>query len=103
MKISDWHVMEQENKHHSLFYGDLSEFDEDDLEGLIEVPYKKWNIGDFTEILGSMLEDDNRHSMTSLGSFIVSMLEKANISEEQQLIVIKNIVEHYSEYHSLNF
>lgn len=106
MKINDWHVMKSvytDNNKTSYFYGDLSEFEPEDYALLVEAPIGEWAKEDFVEILGNMLEDDNRHTLITLPNLLVDIMCKSNISEEHQLLMMRNLTEHYSEKHSLKY
>lgn len=98
MIFSDWHVMEnRKNKERHYFYGDLSEFESDDLEGLSEVPFSDWKDVDFAELLGNEFEDRNLHSMTSLPSQMLECMKQANIMEVQRTMAMKLFARKYMD------
>lgn len=56
----------------------------------------------FMENFQNMLEDDNRHSVTSLGKLIIDMMEKCGISEKEQTDMMCCIMEKYALTNSLS-
>lgn len=92
MKIQNWHVMTK-GKERSYFYGDLSDFEPNELEGYSEVSYDLWIAEDFTEILGNILENRNHHWLTDVPRILLDVLESALLEENTRMFVMKKFAE----------
>lgn len=92
MKIQNWHVMTKGNER-SYFYGDLSDFETEELEGYSEVPYGLWIAEDFSEILGNILEDRNHHWMTDVPRLLLDVLESTLPEENTRMFIMKKFAE----------
>lgn len=92
MKLNNWHVMTKDNVR-SYFYGDLSEFEPDELDGYVEVPYDSWIAEDFTEVLGNILEDRNHHWMTDMPKMLFEVCTEALISEDSRTFILQKFSE----------
>lgn len=65
-----------------------------------ETEPESYKADDHVEILGSLLEDDNRHSITNIGNVFKDCMISAGIEEDKTAAVLGNIVERYSKTHS---
>ena len=94
--------MKDEAGHHSYFYGDLDDYEPEDLEGYTKVTEDEYTADDIAEIFGNILEDNNRHSMTSLGNEIVASLrETTNLSDKEIAAFMLNFVDNFITNHNL--
>ena len=57
---------------------------------MVEISCNNWSEQMCSEVLGNMLEDDNRHSLTGIGYLISDIMKKKNFTKEQRVDVIKN-------------
>lgn len=94
MKIKDWHVMHNiKNNYKRYMYGSLTLFDDEDLDGLIEIPYENWSASDFAQILENILEDKNHHWMTDVPRMFNECMLSENIDEEKRNHIMKTFAE----------
>ena len=122
MDIKDFTIVTCKNNHYNILYGakGLSqeelkdEFDAGIVDGkiatichcgekMVEISSNYWSEQMCSEVLGNMLEDDNRHSLTGIGYLISDIMKKKNFTKEQRADVIKGLLEHYNENHSLRY
>lgn len=68
-----------------------------------EIPLEDCDASIFSEILGNLLEDDNRHSVVSIGSLIIKIMNDIGINEKDKQQFMYKFLEHYNETHSLNY
>ena len=103
MLFKKWTVMEDVNGHHSYFYGDLDDYEPEELEGYIKVPEEKYTADDISELLGNVLEDNNYHGMTSIGNQVLSSLRKTtSLSEKELSAFMVDFAKSFTEYHCLS-
>lgn len=57
---------------------------------------------DCIELLGNLLEDDNRHSITGIGRVISNCCDAAGADENIKTNILKSLLDYYDNYHSLN-
>lgn len=88
MHLEDWHVVrDTDKKEDHIVYGNIQEYIEEcqpDLKNYTEIPFEQWDIDTLTEIIGDYYEDINLHSMCDFADNIQTMMDKADISKEQQ-------------------
>lgn len=83
MTLSDWHVMENiETKRRTYMYGPLSDYEEEDLEGLVEIDELNWTIEDMCEITSNLLEDVNMHKCTIHPELIIGCCKEVHMDED---------------------
>lgn len=99
--FAKWTVMQDENNERHYFYGPLSDYEEDDYEGMSVVDEKDYRANDIAELFGNELEDYNYHNITTIASDILRSLEKANLSESQKVIIIKDFVDSFAAQHNM--
>lgn len=97
-----WTIMKDNKGNHSYFYGDLSDYDEEDLVGYTEIDESECTADDLVELFGNVLEDNNRHSMTSLGNEVLYACRKTlNLTKEEETLFIRTFIEHFMSNHNL--
>lgn len=91
MKLIDWHVMEDsESKKREYLYGPLTDYDEDDLEGMVEIPSSDWSVEDMCQITSNLLEDVNMHKCTIHPEMILRCCESSNMDDNMKWFFIFN-------------
>jgi len=94
MKICEWNVMKNEPEtDHYYFYGPMDEFEPEDYEGLLPVPYEAWSAADFAEIIGDILEDRNHHWMTCVPNLLLKILIEKKLPETEVTMIMKEFAE----------
>lgn len=68
-----------------------------------EIALKDCDASTLSEILGNLLEDDNRHNVTSIGSLINKIMDDVGINEKDKQQFMYKLLEHYDETHSLKY
>lgn len=98
----NWTVMEDNNGRRSYFYGPLSEFEEEELEGLTVIPEENYSSDDMVEIFGNILEDNNYHRVTSLGNDMLrSLRETTSLNEDELRKFFKAFISDFIATHNL--
>lgn len=126
MKKTDFRVCKctKCNKFTSYYVGDMTpdeikeEFDDVDIvdgkihstcyssncDGqFVEIDEENYSPNIISEILGNMLEDDNRHNLTSIGSLFNDLMTNCNISEDDRRKVLMELLNYYDNNHSLRY
>ena len=89
----------------TLYWGTLEDWKKEDpklLERENILSEEEYQPEDYAEMLGNVLEDNNIHKYTNLGSLIIdSMREVGGISEEQIKATIKTFALKFGQYHNL--
>lgn len=94
MELENWTVMAKEDtKRHDYFYGPLEDYELEEYEGFVEVPYEEWSASDFAEILGNILEDRNHHWMVDIPHMLLEILEEAKLKEPEKCLIMKRFTE----------
>lgn len=60
-----------------------------------EVDPSEWPLNVVKEVIGSMMEDDNRHSLVKLGHAFDECMKKAGIFERQRTAALVNFMRQY--------
>ena len=89
--INKWFIGEDK----CYYYGDDEESVREEFE--LDSDFKfiskeDWSAQDYAEIFGSELEDRNRHSLTSMPSSLLYILDKTSISEDEKKMVMKEFM-----------
>lgn len=62
-----------------------------------EVDIEEWPISMLKEVIGNIMEDDNHHSITSIGNTFDRCMGEAGIEEEQRSKTLINYINMYLE------
>ena len=119
MDLKYFTVLKCENGHSNILYGSkddiMEDFKEDyeldivdgeiigtcDIcgEKVEEIPYEKWSEDEIIEVLGDLLEDDNRHGLIRIGRVISDIMKERHYSSEQRSDVLQGLLKYYSKNH----
>jgi len=127
MKKEDFLVMECDKCNRQMMYyapiKDINElrdeFDEefDIIDGVIsvgcgcsrcqgtlkEIPECEYSTSTICELLGNLLEDNNRHNLTSIGHLFNYIMEKSNISENERRMALVELLNYYDQNNTLQY
>lgn len=97
-----WKVFETADGERRYLFGDLSDFDQETLDGLVLIPSSQYTLQDMLLLFENILEYNDIRSFATIGVEVVVALQKSlSISDEDACAFLKVFIPEFLRKHRL--